>query len=482
MAYNNIKEITYEYTSGDSKTNRLMVQYKRTYGKPFDISSVFGSKEGVLNYAKGNLSYAGQVVSTVDSAKTDVYKINYNGDIEKLLSENELDIISADTRFERLETNSHNHGNKNILDNISNDKVSKWDAANSYTDTKVSGVTKTIFDLIGTDSGKTVRNIAAEEVAKIVADAPESYNTLKEIADWIQNDTTGSVKMANDIEGLKKEDVTIDGRLDALEAISGQSHVHDNKALLDTYTQTETDLADAVAKKHKHTNKEVLDGISSEKIAAWNVAEQNAKDYADAEIAELSEIYDAKGAAATAEQNAKDYADDLSANYDAAGAADEVKEWAEKQFSKDKIKINNAYDSTYYLIGSKEVANDSLYLNDVTLMNSVKVYSNGSNLYTTSDENLKNFINDIHVDLNELKNIPKKYFTWKNDDYLVNIGTSAQKLQEVYPELVTIDPNGNLGVAYDKLSVIALAAIDKLHQENIDLKERLRKIEEKLNL
>jgi len=36
-------------------------------------------------------------------------------------------------------------------------------------------------------------------------------------------------------------------------------HTHSNKALLDTYTQTETDLADAVSKKHSHSNKALLD-------------------------------------------------------------------------------------------------------------------------------------------------------------------------------------------------------------------------------
>lgn len=36
-------------------------------------------------------------------------------------------------------------------------------------------------------------------------------------------------------------------------------HTHSNKELLDTYTQTENDLADAVAKKHSHSNKAILD-------------------------------------------------------------------------------------------------------------------------------------------------------------------------------------------------------------------------------
>ena len=44
------------------------------------------------------------------------------------------------------------------------------------------------------------------------------------------------------------------------------NHSHDNKELLDTYTQTEADLADAVAKKHSHTftDEDVVDAISKE--------------------------------------------------------------------------------------------------------------------------------------------------------------------------------------------------------------------------
>lgn len=40
--------------------------------------------------------------------------------------------------------------------------------------------------------------------------------------------------------------------------------------MLDSYTQTEESLADAVAKKHDHANKEVLDKIDSRKVAAWD--------------------------------------------------------------------------------------------------------------------------------------------------------------------------------------------------------------------
>lgn len=61
--------------------------------------------------------------------------------------------------------------------------------------------------------------------------------------------------------------------------------------------------------EHNHENKTVLDGISAEKVAAWDAAEQNAKDYADS----LASNYDAAGAATTAAAqalaDAKTYAD-----------------------------------------------------------------------------------------------------------------------------------------------------------------------------
>ena len=47
------------------------------------------------------------------------------------------------------------------------------------------------------------------------------------------------------------------------------------------------------AKKHEHANKTVLDGITAEKVAAWDAAEQNAKDHAD----DLDEAMDTRVAA-----------------------------------------------------------------------------------------------------------------------------------------------------------------------------------------
>ena len=57
-----------------------------------------------------------------------------------------------------------------------------------------------------------------------------------------------------------------------------------------------------------------------------------------------------------------------------------------------------------------------------------------------------------------------------------------QNVKRLYPELVTVDKEtGYLSLAYDKLSVIALGAIDTLYEEYKQLKERVNKLEKLLH-
>jgi hypothetical protein len=62
----------------------------------------------------------------------------------------------------------------------------------------------------------------------------------------------------------------------------------------------------------------------------------------------------------------------------------------------------------------------------------------------------------------------------------MDLGTSAQELKNVYPEIVSGDDI--LSVDYAKLSIIALKAIDKLHEENENLKAELAMIKQHLGL
>lgn len=141
-----------------------------------------------------------------------------------------------------------------------------------------------------------------------------------------------------------------------------------------------------------------------------------------------------------------------------------------------------------HVTGATSLSGNTSIEGDVTVTGRV---SASSGFFQTSDRRLKNFQGDIEVDFDKLKLIPKKYFYWNMDSKKskLEIGTSAQEVMEVYPELVSINEAGMLSVAYDKLSVIALKAVDELHEENVALKEkndelerRLKAIEEKLGI
>lgn len=62
-----------------------------------------------------------------------------------------------------------------------------------------------------------------------------------------------------------------------ISANTAARHTHSNKSLLDTYAQTEVNLADAVSKKHTHNNKTVLDGITAAKLLPTVTTSDNDK-------------------------------------------------------------------------------------------------------------------------------------------------------------------------------------------------------------
>lgn len=204
--------------------------------------------------------------------------------------------------------------------------------AATYDDTQVKADIKANADAIsalnGTGEGSVSKQVA-DAVAQIVADAPEAYDTLKEISDWISSHADDAAAMNSqittnktDIAALKAlvgtlpesaAATTVIGYID--EVVAGLS-IGDYAKAADL-TAAVARIATLEGKAHEHSNKDVLDGITAAKVTAWDAAEQNAKDYADG----LASNYDAAGAATTAETNAKSYADQKIAALDKADAA-----------------------------------------------------------------------------------------------------------------------------------------------------------------
>lgn len=139
--------------------------------------------------------------------------------------------------------------------------------------------------------------------------------------------------------------------------------------------------------------------------------------------------------------------------------------------------------SKLYFIGtttSTSADSQQSYKNVSVYVSGTALYAAGG-FYETSDERLKDFSNKIDVDLDKISKIKKHRFTWKgSENKNEEIGVSAQEIKELYPEIVSENEEGYLSVAYDKLAVVALAAIDELHKKNKELEARIELLESKL--
>lgn len=169
--------------------------------------------------------------------------------------------------------------------------------------------------LVGEDASKSARAIAAEEVAKIVDGADASFDTLKEIADWISGHKTDAASMNSAIKALEAIVKGIGGTDEPATVVAYVTAAIDALKIGD-YAKA-ADLTAAVARITDLESKVgVLNGGAD---VAGSVAKAlaDAKTYADG----LAKNYDAKGAADTALASAKTYADGLAVNYDAKGSA-----------------------------------------------------------------------------------------------------------------------------------------------------------------
>ena len=182
----------------------------------------------------------------------------------------------------------HNHAIADVIGL----QTALGDKANA---TDVNTLSGKVSTLIGEDTDKSIRTIANEELAAqlIPEGAKDSLDTLQEIAAWIQKhpddasamsaaisaleekvgDKTVSAQITEAINALKAGDIT--NAVDRIAALETDTHTHANKALLDTYTQTEVNLADAVAKKHSHANAAELDKFADGDKAKLDTAVQS---------------------------------------------------------------------------------------------------------------------------------------------------------------------------------------------------------------
>ena len=188
--------------------------------------------------------------------------------------------------------------------------------AGTYDDSEVRGLIKGNTDAIAVLNGdadttgsvaNTAVQAAAAKVAEVVANADADFDTLKEIADWILNDTIGATQMSNAISALQN-------KMDGVE----ETVVKSIAAAIEDALKVEGAEKYALASE--------LSALADRVKAIEEAGYQNANQVSaaiEAAIAalKLGDTYEAKGEAAKAEAAAKAYADGLAVNYEVAGAA-----------------------------------------------------------------------------------------------------------------------------------------------------------------
>ena len=123
-------------------------------------------------------------------------------------------------------------------------------------ETTILSHTTAIATLNGEGEG-SVKKTVTDEIAKVVADAPESLDTLKEISDWISSHESDASAMNSAIQANKSDISTL--QTDKVDKETGKSLLADTD---------KTNYDDAVSKTHTHSNKDLLDKLGQDSNGA----------------------------------------------------------------------------------------------------------------------------------------------------------------------------------------------------------------------
>ena len=215
MAVNNLSK----YTENDGLGFPL--NFRRGNPNPLDNSSVYSSLAAAQEYAKNDpVAYVGQPITVVDAS---------SGTATMYVIQNEAGDLLA------LATST----------------------ATGDITTTVQELMGKVTTLIGSDADKSVRAIAAEEIAAqlIPEGAKESLDSLTEIAKWIQDHPDDVATMNAAIQAAQEAAEAAQADVDALEAVVGTAKT-ESKAATGLYAYI--DAAD-----DKKVDKEVGKGLSA---------------------------------------------------------------------------------------------------------------------------------------------------------------------------------------------------------------------------
>jgi len=275
----------------------------------WDAKSDFDGDYNSLENLPEIPSIEGLATQDAVDLKADKTALDAKADISML--DAKADVSMLDAKADK--TDLHTHSNKAVLDQIDDAKIASWDEKSNFT-----GSYKDLTDTpeIPSIEGLATEAFVKDEVANLVDSAPETLNTLNELAAALKDDASFATTVSNQI-GLKADKTDLDGKVDKIE---GKSLVDDEEierlSKVDNYDDSEirealnakveqndlvgfatkeevnakanqTDVDNALGLKadktdlHTHNNKAVLDKIDDAKIAAWDEKSEFSGSYND---------------------------------------------------------------------------------------------------------------------------------------------------------------------------------------------------------
>ena len=202
------------------KTNYDRVVCKKMYNNGFYY------KDLVTLTSTYSTDYIDRLIdkNTMQNGNPEITVVSYIQNIKDDLDKRD---DTLEERIEVLETdNGENKNNISALQKNTTDLFAMDEQINN----QINIWTGTYQDGNGkADNEKTIRTIANEEVAKIIAGADKDYDTLKEIADWIGSDENAGaaaqiesnkndiVELYKQTSNLQQKDIDLENRTKTLE-------------------------------------------------------------------------------------------------------------------------------------------------------------------------------------------------------------------------------------------------------------------------
>ena len=272
-------------TYDDTAIKNRISTIEKDYLKEADKTELQGNIDTEKNRAEG---IENGLRTDVNAIKADYLKTADKTELSKAIQgvKDDVDAFfnAADVGADAIDTlkelqdyiNTHGEAAATLTTKVGNLETTVGKAAEG--DNPATGLVKSVADNASAIAAENSRAEAKE--AELAAADATNLQAAKAYAD-------GKITALNIGDYAKKADLdthtaNTDIHITAAErtkwnTAEGKAHTHNNKDLLDTYTQTEENLADAVSKKHSHANAEELAKIADGDKAKWDAAQANAE-------------------------------------------------------------------------------------------------------------------------------------------------------------------------------------------------------------